>query len=37
MRFRPPRAGFASLIVADFPALFAEFHGESFELLWRAH
>jgi hypothetical protein len=28
-------AGFASLIVADFPALFAEFHGKRFTLLWR--
>jgi hypothetical protein len=31
----PPRAGFASLIVADFPALFAEFRGKRFTLLWR--
>jgi hypothetical protein len=33
----PPQApaGFASLIVADFPALFAEFRGRSFTLLWR--
>jgi hypothetical protein len=29
------RAGFASLIVADFPALFAEFRGKRFALLWR--
>jgi hypothetical protein len=28
-------AGFASLIVADFPALFAEFRGKCFALLWR--
>jgi hypothetical protein len=28
-------AGFASLIVADFPALFAEFGGKRFMLLWR--
>jgi hypothetical protein len=28
-------AGFASLIVADFPALFAEFRGKAFTLLWR--
>jgi hypothetical protein len=28
-------AGFASLIVADFPALFAEFRGKRFMLLWR--
>jgi hypothetical protein len=33
----PPQApaGFASLIVADFPALFAEFRGKRFTLLWR--
>jgi hypothetical protein len=31
----PPPAGFASLIVADFPALFAEFCQERFALLWR--
>jgi hypothetical protein len=33
----PPQApaGFASLIVADFPALFTEFRGKSFKLLWR--
>jgi hypothetical protein len=31
---RPP-AGFASLIVADFPALFAKFGGKRFPLLWR--
>jgi hypothetical protein len=29
-------AGFASLIVADFPELFAEFSGKRFTLLWRA-
>jgi hypothetical protein len=28
-------AGFASLIVADFPALFAEFSAKRFTLLWR--
>jgi hypothetical protein len=28
-------AGFASLIVADFPALFAELRGKRFALLWR--
>jgi hypothetical protein len=28
-------AGFASLIIADFPALFAEFGGKRFTLLWR--
>jgi hypothetical protein len=27
--------GFASLIVADFPALFTEFRGKRFTLLWR--
>jgi hypothetical protein len=31
----PAPAGFASLIVADFPALFAEFGGKRFPLLWR--
>jgi hypothetical protein len=31
----PPPAGFASLIVADCPALLAEFHGKRFTLLWR--
>jgi hypothetical protein len=31
----PAPAGFASLIVADFPALFAEFRGKRFTLLWR--
>jgi hypothetical protein len=31
----PPPAAFASLIVADFPALFAEFGGKRFTLLWR--
>jgi hypothetical protein len=28
-------ADFASMIVADFPALFAEFRGKRFMLLWR--
>jgi hypothetical protein len=28
-------AGFASLIVADFPVLFAELRGKRFALLWR--
>jgi hypothetical protein len=28
-------AGFASLIVSQFPALFAEFRGKRFTLLWR--
>jgi hypothetical protein len=28
------RAGFASVIVAVFPALFAEFRGKRFALLW---
>jgi hypothetical protein len=32
---KAPRYGFASLIVADFPALFAEFRGKRFSLLWR--
>jgi hypothetical protein len=32
---RPAPTGFASLIVADFPALFAEFGGKRFALLWR--
>jgi hypothetical protein len=32
---RPIPAGFASLIVAGFPALFAEFEGKHFTLLWR--
>jgi hypothetical protein len=32
---RLPPVGFASLIVADFPALFAEFRGKRFTLLWR--
>jgi hypothetical protein len=27
--------GFASLIVADFPALFTELRGKQFTLLWR--
>jgi hypothetical protein len=31
----PPPCAFASLIVADFPALFAEFRGKRFTLLWR--
>jgi hypothetical protein len=31
----PAPPGFASLIVADFPALFAEFGGKRFALLWR--
>jgi hypothetical protein len=31
----PAPAGFASLIVADFPALFAEFGEKHFTLLWR--
>jgi hypothetical protein len=31
----PPPAGFASLIVSEFPALFAEFRGKRFTLLWR--
>jgi uncharacterized coiled-coil protein SlyX len=31
----PAPAGFASLIVADFPGLFAEFYKKSFALLWR--
>jgi hypothetical protein len=31
----PAPAGFASLIVADFPALFAEFREKRFSLLWR--
>jgi thiol-disulfide isomerase/thioredoxin len=31
----PAPAGFASLIVVDFPALFAEFCGKCFTLLWR--
>jgi hypothetical protein len=30
-----PPAGFASLIGADSPALFAEFRGKRFTLLWR--
>jgi hypothetical protein len=30
-----PLTGFASLIVADFPALFAEFGWKRFALLWR--
>jgi hypothetical protein len=30
----PPPAGFASLIVAGFPDLFAEFCGKKFTLLW---
>jgi hypothetical protein len=31
----PPPTDFDSLIVADFPALFAEFGGKCFTLLWR--
>jgi hypothetical protein len=31
----PPPAGFASLIVADFPAIFADLYGNRFALLWR--
>jgi hypothetical protein len=31
----PAPAGFASLIVADFPALFADFGGKRSQLLWR--
>jgi hypothetical protein len=31
----PAPAGFASLIVADFLPLFAEFGGKRFALLWR--
>jgi hypothetical protein len=31
----PAPPGFASLIVADFPALFVEFGGKRFTLLWR--
>jgi hypothetical protein len=31
----PPPAVFPSLIVADFPALFAEFRGKRFTLVWR--
>jgi hypothetical protein len=30
-----PPAPFASLIIADFPALFTEFRGKRFMLLWR--
>jgi hypothetical protein len=32
---RLPPVGFASLIIADFPALFAEFREKRFTLLWR--
>jgi hypothetical protein len=32
---RPAFAGGASVIVADFPEIFAEFHGRRFALLWR--
>jgi hypothetical protein len=32
---QPAPAGFASVIAADFPALFAEFRGKRFQLLWR--
>jgi hypothetical protein len=35
MALLPPPAGFASLIIADFPPLFAEFRGKRFTLLWR--
>jgi hypothetical protein len=35
MALPPPPAGFASLIVADFPAPFAEFRRNRFTLLWR--
>jgi hypothetical protein len=31
----PAPVGFSSLIVADFPALFADFRGNRFNLLWR--
>jgi hypothetical protein len=31
----PPPAAFTSLIVPEFPALFAEFRGKRFTLLWR--
>jgi hypothetical protein len=33
--FPPAPAGLASLLVADFPELFAEFRGIRFTLLWR--
>jgi hypothetical protein len=32
---KAPRYGFVSPIVADFPALFPEFRGKRFTLLWR--
>jgi hypothetical protein len=35
MPLSPPTARFASLIVSQFPALFAEFRGKRFTLLWR--
>jgi hypothetical protein len=31
----PAPGGFDSLIVSDFPAIFAEFRGKQFKLLWR--
>jgi hypothetical protein len=31
----PPPVGFDSLIVSDFPEIFAEFRGKRFSLLWR--
>jgi hypothetical protein len=31
----PASAGFASLIIADIPVLFAAFRGKRFALLWR--
>jgi hypothetical protein len=31
----PPPVRFGSLIVSDFPAIFAEFRGKRFSLLWR--
>jgi hypothetical protein len=31
----PAPAGFTSLIIADFPAFFADFRGKGFTLLWR--
>jgi uncharacterized coiled-coil protein SlyX len=34
-RAQLPPLGFASLIVADFPAIFAEFREKRFSLLWR--
>jgi hypothetical protein len=35
LALRPPPAGFTSLVVPDFPALFAEFGEKRFNLLWR--